>query len=513
MTLTAALAVLGSAAGTVTAATPAAASQTIVGAANDVNGGGWTVSSNGAVTAFGGAPNFGSAVGSALEEPIVGMAATGDGGGYWLVAADGGVFAYGDARFFGSTGAVRLNEPIVGMAATGDGGGYWLVAADGGVFAYGDARFLGSPAGINPVPVVTVLAGRDSYTLVTSTGQEFPYGPGAASPSGPVTPPGSASRPATPAGAASPAHPVATAPVQSAAQPGSVFASSWGRPLPMSTTVAPGSATVVGNFVRQYQDHYGSVGVNDGDYGIPVFTATAADPMVPLTMGSYCPSWAGNFLAGTGTEVPIPSDAVPAQGSDGSLVVYQPSTSTEWELWQARRNPDGSWSACSGGKLTGLGTSAGTFPVAEDGQAASGISYLGTVVSEADIQAGSIDHVLALAVVDCNGMVAPATRNDCGSSPGQPAEGMWFRLPAGLPMPSGLTPFAQMVFRALQQYGAVVTDHSGAVMVQTEDSADWSSQGHSGVDPITESFAGQPEYSALDGMPWSSMQVIEPPQG
>ena len=67
--------------------------------------------------------------------------------GYHLVASDGGVFGYGDASFFGSAGGSHLNSPVVGMASTPDGGGYHLVASDGGVFGYGDAAFFGSAGG------------------------------------------------------------------------------------------------------------------------------------------------------------------------------------------------------------------------------------------------------------------------------------------------------------------------------------------------------------------------------
>ncbi|MHB1785402.1 MAG: glycoside hydrolase family 43 protein, partial [Acidimicrobiales bacterium] len=97
------------------------------------------VASDGGVFNFGNLPDCGSAGGTSLNRPIVGMAATSGGGGYWLVASDGGIFSYGDASFFGSTGAIHLNQPIVGMAATSGGGGYWLVASDGGIFSYGDA--------------------------------------------------------------------------------------------------------------------------------------------------------------------------------------------------------------------------------------------------------------------------------------------------------------------------------------------------------------------------------------
>ncbi len=75
-------------------------------------------------------------------------------------------------------------------------------------------------------------------------------------------------------------------------------------------------------------------------------------------------------------------------------------------------------------------------------------------------------------------------------------------------MPAGLTPFAQMVFRALQTYGMVVTDQAGAVMISAESPSDWTAQGHQGTDPITASWQGQPEYATLNGIPWSSLQVI-----
>ena len=97
---------------------------------------------------FGSAPFFGSAGGTPLNAPVIGIASTPDHGGYWLAATDGGVFGFGDAKFYGSVpGDLQpgqsLNAPVVGVASTPDGGGYWLVASDGGVFAFGDAHFHG----------------------------------------------------------------------------------------------------------------------------------------------------------------------------------------------------------------------------------------------------------------------------------------------------------------------------------------------------------------------------------
>src|ERR1700675_1273598 len=63
--------------------------------------------------------------------------------GYDLAGSDGGVLNYGSAGFFGSAGGTHLNKPVVGIAAAPDGLGYWLVASDGGVFTYGSAGFFG----------------------------------------------------------------------------------------------------------------------------------------------------------------------------------------------------------------------------------------------------------------------------------------------------------------------------------------------------------------------------------
>jgi hypothetical protein len=99
-------------------------------------------------------------------------------GGYWLVAADGGVFAY-NAPFFGSAGGTPLNKPVVGIMPTSDGSGYRLVASDGGIFSYG-AAFYGSAGGIHlNRPVVGGFNDNsyDGYWLVASDGGFFTYGP------------------------------------------------------------------------------------------------------------------------------------------------------------------------------------------------------------------------------------------------------------------------------------------------------------------------------------------------
>ena len=152
----------------------------VVGMAAMPDGGGyWVVRSDGAVSAFGDAVDFGSMFGQPLNKPIVGIAATPDGGGYWLVATDGGIFSFGDAQFYGSTGSITLNRPIVGMTSTPDGKGYYFVASDGGVFAYGDARFQGSMGGTplnQPVVGMALDPATGGYWLVAADGGIFSFG-------------------------------------------------------------------------------------------------------------------------------------------------------------------------------------------------------------------------------------------------------------------------------------------------------------------------------------------------
>ncbi len=281
--------------------------------------------------------------------------------------------------------------------------------------------------------------------------------------------------------------------------PGGEFRQSVG-----GQAVASNSPQVVANLNRMITQYYDGVGVNE----MPIFNVSAVQPRVPISVRSGC----SDFRGSTGREIPIPASAYTTDAAfqhDSDLLISQPSTNSIWELWKATRSSDGSWSACWGGKLDPQ-TSNGVFPYPY-GLAASGISYAATMITEHDIEGGSINHAIAMQVPICDGSTAPADRTDCASNPGYPSEGTWFRLPASVPMPSGLTPFGRMVFTALQRYGAVVTDLAGGVMLEAERTQDWATAGRTGIDPIHASWTGEAEYAVLAGIPWSDLQVIVPP--
>ena len=272
-----------------------------------------------------------------------------------------------------------------------------------------------------------------------------------------------------------------------------------------SWSVDSNSATFAADIVAQYTSAYGAVAVNTNR---PVYWVPANQALVPVSVSSGC----NDFTASTGTEVPIPSYAVAGSSSDEILTVYQPSSETEWEFWLSTKTTNG-WQACWGGKQS-MATADGVFP-APYGETATGIANLATEITEEDVASGSIDHAIAMEILGdaCNGDVYPADRGDCGSYPNEPHEGTWFRFPASLAMPSGLTPFGQMVFRAIQTYGAVVVDQGGAVALEADEPAAWAAAGHSGIDPITASWDGQAEYQVVASLPWNELQTIDPPQG
>ena len=270
--------------------------------------------------------------------------------------------------------------------------------------------------------------------------------------------------------------------------------------LAANAPVSVTSRSMAASVVYQYQTHYGDFGVQDQN---PIVFVGPQRGGVTVSVQPGC----NNFEANVG-QVPLPPRAATllTGSSDNPLIVWQPSTNSEWEFWKMAYF-HGQWSACWGGRITGVPSSSGRFQ-APYGQSASGLAYLPLIITEADVASGSINHPVAIQMPVCRTFVSPATRTDCQGAAGTPSEGMHFRLPSTLPMPAGLTPFARMVFTALQRYGAYVTDRSGAVDIVTESPSDWHASGAPGPDPITNSWAGAPQWNTMGGIPWGQMLVV-----
>ncbi len=106
--------------------------------------------------------------------------------------------------------------------------------------------------------------------------------------------------------------------------PGSMFndeVRNW--PLDVS------SAEFGQDVVADYKTDYGSVGVNT----MPIYTVPADQAEAAISVTPGCT----DFTLDTGTQAPIPSYSALTGFSDSPLVIYQPSTGTDWEFWQLTR--------------------------------------------------------------------------------------------------------------------------------------------------------------------------------
>jgi hypothetical protein len=276
--------------------------------------------------------------------------------------------------------------------------------------------------------------------------------------------------------------------------------SAWDAPLADDAPLVADSAELVAELRRQVALPSGAW-INTSSYSTPVYTVPADQPTVRVALDvGYLP------LQRDFEAVPLPDTARPAPGSDAHLTVYQPSTDTLWEFWLLRRAADG-WHARWGGKLTGVSQSPG-YLASPLGATATSLPLLGGLMRIDELQAGRIDHALALAIPEAQAgkVVWPAQRTD-GSSAAATAipEGTRFRLDPALDIDAlALRPVAAMMAKAAQRYGIVVRDQSGAVTFYAEDPYQF------GTSPYSALYQGLMPSQILARFPWDRLQVVVP---
>ena len=250
--------------------------------------------------------------------------------------------------------------------------------------------------------------------------------------------------------------------------------------------------------------------INTWSYSVPVYRVGARQPRVRVRLDTNWPRLARQWRS-----VPLPRDARPAPGTDGHLVVLQPSTDTLWEFYKLQR-AHGRWSARWGGRIVGVSRSPGYYSGAErhHGATATSLSLLGGLMTIDELRAGRIDHALAMAVPYARRGVSrwPAQRSDgYVDSPAAIPEGTRFRLDPRFDVDT-LTgpPIVRAMARAAQRYGMVVRDQSAGVTFYGED------PGRLGLNPYggpAGLFGGQyPNNLLRQHFPWKRLQVIRAPR-
>lgn len=277
----------------------------------------------------------------------------------------------------------------------------------------------------------------------------------------------------------------------------------WNAQLSPGAPLDPSSGLYVADLQRQLGQWL--PWINTSQYSVPVYTVAAGQPTVRVTLDYQ----SAPDLQAAWERVPIPPDARPAAGSDAWMVVWQPSSDTMWEFWVTSKQPDG-WHARWGGRMLNVSTSPGYYG-SNWGASATSLPILGGLIRLSELQAGHIDHALALAIPQAaaSAFSWPAQRSDGSlSSPSAIPEGTRFRLDPHLDLNAlSLTPVVRMVAVAAQRYGIVVRDQGGAIAFYAEDPTP---TGHDPYNGPNGYFSGRDPAQLLAQFPWSSLEALKP---
>jgi hypothetical protein len=303
----------------------------------------------------------------------------------------------------------------------------------------------------------------------------------------------------------------------------------WNAVVPSGAALASDSAALVARLVGWVSSsELAGTGpwINTTDYSSPIYTVPAGQPTVRVLLTS---SNRDLLLASEFAAVPVPAGAQPAAGSDGQMVVYQPSSDTMWEMFQARE-VNGQWYASWGGEMGDVSSDPGYYRTEQNsagqlieeadwGATASSLPMVGGLITLADLASGSIDHAIAMMIPEAEARVhwCPAQRTD-GKDTSSDAipEGAHFRLDPGLNLATlSMPPITREIAVAAQKYGLIVNDQTGATVgFRAQDPTPLIRAGQ--PNPYLKYFTGangQYEYPTqfLASFPWSHLQLLAPP--
>ena len=283
--------------------------------------------------------------------------------------------------------------------------------------------------------------------------------------------------------------------------------------------LARNSKALVAELRAQIKSRPRGAVIGTTQYSSPAYVVPRGQPRVKVTGPPR------RDLQAQWDSVPLPPDARPAAGTDGHLLLWQPSTDTLWEFWGLSKDAAGRWRARFGGRMPHVSWNQGHFvdpPGYGFGATATSISLLAGMQRIEELRRGVIDHVVDFAVIGTrarDGWCWPAQRTDpqaAQRSKGAIPAGARFRLPAGFDLEAyardprhPLTRYGLTLARAVQRYGFVVRDTSSEVGFAAED------PGPLGYNPYEEIFEGASPDSlgALRNFPWRMLQVVAPPRG
>jgi hypothetical protein len=289
----------------------------------------------------------------------------------------------------------------------------------------------------------------------------------------------------------------------------------WNEPLSANAPLDPTSAGVMGSFdalIATEQQAKNGPWINTTSYSVPVYTVSVGRPTVSVQLDGT----SNAALSAAWSAVPLPPDAQPAAGTDGALVVWQPSTDRLWEFWRLVHKAGG-WHASWGGAMQNVSSDPGVYgpeawPGAQSwwGVSASSLSLVGGLISLEDLELGQINHALAMSIPNVRAGVysSPAQRSDGKSTdPLSLPEGAHLRLNPNLNLTALHLPrLTLMLAEAAQRYGIFIRDGAGCVTFYAQDPIPTGTNPYAGPSGY---FEGKHPSQILASFPWSQLELLK----
>lgn len=254
--------------------------------------------------------------------------------------------------------------------------------------------------------------------------------------------------------------------------------SPWNTRIPANTELDPNSEVIIEDFAS-----HSVLDINMPLYSVATYyidsTKTPMKKVFPYFTGEY-----GRGFA-PGTKIPAPAYAVPPgpEGSTEYLAMIDPNAGLAWEMKQGHQNQEtGSWGTSFGAQVDLNGTGvAQPWMTAPDAHLSasprpSGTPLIAGLIRIDEIKAGKIEHALAIAYPSPRtGVFVPPASMALDAPDGQEPNLLGLPMGARIQLDPAydientqLSPSAKVIARALQEYGAIVVDHTGSTVLFAE---------------------------------------------
>jgi hypothetical protein len=257
-----------------------------------------------------------------------------------------------------------------------------------------------------------------------------------------------------------------------AASPCPVFPANniWHRNISTQPVDANSSVYVrsIGTTLPLHPD-FGSGLIDGRPFGIPITTVSRSAPAVRISFYYADESDAGPYR--------IPANAAieggPTSTGDRHVLVWDLAMCTAYEVYDAHRHADGSWSAGSGA-IFNLRSNR-LRPAGWTSADAAGLSMVAGLVRYDEVARGRIDHAIRMTVPRTDRRYIWPARHYAAPSRNSalPPMGQRFRLKASVDI-SWMPYQARVVAQALKTYGAFVADNGASWFIGGTQDQRWS---------------------------------------